>query len=125
MEKSPRRPFAVSGQEGDENAGDDASPVRPVVDPGKEEAEEDEAHDPSHRLAVDLLPVEAAPALAVVEDGADQAADGGGGADGEGDAGQIGEEEAGDAGPDVEDREAMEAEFVEDERGELLAGPSC
>ena len=94
--------------------------MRPVVDPGKEESEEDEAHDPPHRLAVDLFPIEAPPALPVVEDRTDQAADGSGGADGERDAGQIGEVKACNAGPEVEDGEAMESEFFQDERGELI-----
>ncbi len=59
-------PFLVAGQECDQNAGDDASSVRPVVDPGQEETEKDESHDPSHGLPVNRFAVESPPALAVV-----------------------------------------------------------
>ena len=115
-------PLLVAGQKGDQTAGDEASPVRPIVDSREKEPEEDKAHHPSHRLAVDLLPIEASPALAIVEDGPDETAEGSGGADGEGNAGQLGEKKAGDAGPDVKNREAVEAEFAQDEWGELPEG---
>src|SRR3989339_1794764 len=95
VERSFRRRFAISRQEGDQTAGDEAPPVRPVVDPREKESEEDKAHHPSHRLTVNLLSVETSPALAVVKDGAYETAEGCGGADGERDVRHIGEEKAG------------------------------
>jgi len=51
--------------------------VRPVVDPGQHETEEDQADDPPHGLPVDGHAKVAAPGFPVVQDRADEPADGG------------------------------------------------
>ena len=82
-------------------------PCAQLLIPGNEQPEEDQPHDPAHRLPVDRLTVKSAPALSIIEDGADQAADAGGGPDGEGNAGQVGDEESLRCRSDVEDRETV------------------
>ncbi len=94
-----------------DDASQQAAAMSPVVDPRKDQPEYEQADHPAADLAVDGTAVGTAPAFAVVEQGADQAADRGRGTDGEGHAGQVGDQKADDAPQGIDAEHAAAAVF--------------
>lgn len=112
----------ISHEQAEERAGCHAASVSPVVDSRDHETEDKDADGPAADLLIDSLAIAAAPALAVVEGGADHRTDCCRGTDGHTDAGQEGEEIATDATNQVDDQHPGNPVLLEDQGSDLAQG---
>ena len=112
----------IAHEQAEEGSDCHATSVSPVVDSRDHETEDEDTDGPAADLLIDGLAIAATPALAVVEGGADQRADGCRSADGHTDAGQEGEEIATNAADQVDDQHPGNPILLENQRPDLAQG---
>jgi hypothetical protein len=101
--------FVVGDDAAEDEAGDEAAAVGPVIDSGHEEAEDEDGDDPGDEAGAELLHVGAVAAGGDGDHQADQAEDGGAGAERGAATEECAEEKAGGAGDGVEEEKARGA----------------
>src|ERR1035437_9412586 len=82
--------FVVPHERADNNPADDPAAVGPVIDPRKYQAKHEKTDHPTTHFAVNRASIGPTPAFPIIEQGANQAADGCRSADGKRHSGQVG-----------------------------------